>query len=576
MKLIKPKVEILDELDGQIIINRIATVARTCFTSKTEVLTDRGFVRINEIDNNRDKVLTYNPETNCLEYETPNVFSKRYDGQFVECVHNNINFLVTEDHRIYQSDVENRNYSFIPAKELIYSENNKKNYFRLPKYFENSKRNLKDFEETVSYKKTLNMGKHTKEVSEEFTINDNILTILASYITEGHTFHGEKHKSGSYICITQSEDNILYKLVLEALTKEGIKYNIDFDRRKPNIKWIKFGNQCYVDMFEELCGRYSKNKHLPNWFRNLSDRQLKLLLKILYLGDGSHNRTRIERYLSISNRLLNEIQEIFILIGRNASMRYDSNISQKCYVQEHMRDSWIVNSKKHIIQRRMNDTVYCTQTDNGIICIRYNNKTLWIGNCYKSEDLSTPEKDLALVKRLVASKHEAMLEFVDITVKFTCDRITSQSIVRHRMASFAQESTRYCNYSKDKFNNELTFIIPSWAEVNKLGEIVADDKEAFYDFKRALEMAEAFYLSLIAKGWTAEKARMVLPMSIKTEINMKANLREWRHFFKLRCHKTAHPDIRALALDLLKQMHERIPIVFDDLYKEFIEDASKG
>lgn len=196
--------------------------------------------------------------------------------------------------------------------------------------------------------------------------------------------------------------------------------------------------------------------------------------------------------------------------------------------------------------------------------------------CYKSEGMRTADKDYALVKRLIESKHEAMLEFVDITVKFTCDRITSQSIVRHRMASFAQESTRYCNYSKDKFNNELTFIIPSWAEVNKLGEIVADDKEAFYDFKRALEMAEAFYLSLIAKGWTAEKARMVLPMSIKTEINMKANLREWRHFFKLRCHKTAHPDIRVLALDLLKQMHEQIPIIFDDLYDTYFTNDSEG
>lgn len=180
-----------------------------------------------------------------------------------------------------------------------------------------------------------------------------------------------------------------------------------------------------------------------------------------------------------------------------------------------------------------------------------------------------------LVKRLIESKHEAMLEFVDVTVKFTCDRITSQSIVRHRMASFAQESTRYCNYSKDKFNNELTFIIPSWAEINKLGEIVADDNEAFYDFKRALEMAEAFYLSLIAKGWTAEKARMVLPMSIKTEINMKANLREWRHFFKLRCHHTAHPDIRVLALDLLKQMHEQIPVIFDDLYDTYFNNDDK-
>lgn len=143
-------------------------------------------------------------------------------------------------------------------------------------------------------------------------------------------------------------------------------------------------------------------------------------------------------------------------------------------------------------------------------------------------------------------------------------------LVRHRLASYAQESTRYCNYSKDKFGNELTFIIPSWAEINKFGEIVADDDETFYDFKRALEMAEGFYFSLINKGWKPQQARMVLPMSIKTEINMKCNLREWRHFFKLRCSTAAHPDIRKLALDLLNQMHEQIPVIFDDLYEEFL------
>lgn len=189
--------------------------------------------------------------------------------------------------------------------------------------------------------------------------------------------------------------------------------------------------------------------------------------------------------------------------------------------------------------------------------------------CYKSEDRINREADRKLVKRLIESKHEAMLEFVDVTVKFTTDRGVSHELVRHRMASFAQESTRYCNYSKDKFGNELTFIIPSWAEVNKLGEIVADDNEAFYDFKKALEMAEAYYLSLIRKGWTAEKARMVLPISIKTEINMKANLREWRHFFRLRCSKHAHPDMRVLALDLLEQMHDKLPTIFEDIYQEF-------
>lgn len=178
--------------------------------------------------------------------------------------------------------------------------------------------------------------------------------------------------------------------------------------------------------------------------------------------------------------------------------------------------------------------------------------------CYKSEDYSTIQKDKALVKRLIDSKHDAMLEFVDVTVRFTTDRAIANEIVRHRMASYAQESTRYCNYSKDKFGNELTFIEPSQG-VND-------------DWVEAVKQAERAYILLVAGGWTAEQARSVLPLCTKTEINMKANLREWRHFFKLRCDKHAHPDMRVLALDLLKQMHDKLPIIFDDLYKQFYDD----
>ena len=217
--------------------------------------------------------------------------------------------------------------------------------------------------------------------------------------------------------------------------------------------------------------------------------------------------------------------------------------------------------------------------------------------CYKSENLRTADRDAALIKRLIESKHEAMLEFVDITVKFTCDRGVSHELVRHRLASFAQESTRYCNYSKDKFNNELTFIIPSWLDLpegryeyrgcnwvnkdnNKIfvktrknnGDGIEDNDTTARDtFLFNLDECETSYLNLTKLGWTAEKARMVLPMSIKTEINMKCNLREWRHFLDLRCSNAAHPDIRKLALDLLKQFHEMVPIVFDDLYNKYYD-----
>ena len=205
--------------------------------------------------------------------------------------------------------------------------------------------------------------------------------------------------------------------------------------------------------------------------------------------------------------------------------------------------------------------------------------------CYKSEDLSTPEKDLALVKRLVESKHEAMLEFVDVTVKFTTSIGITREIIRHRLASYANESTRYCDYSKDKFKNKITFIIPSyldipegnytywdgdWVDMDKMKiRLPVDDEDTVSTWLFNLNHAETSYRILKNKGWKAEQAREVLPMCTKSEICMKANLREWRHFFKLRCHSTAHPDIRVLALDLLKQMHEQIPIIFDDLYEEF-------
>lgn len=183
--------------------------------------------------------------------------------------------------------------------------------------------------------------------------------------------------------------------------------------------------------------------------------------------------------------------------------------------------------------------------------------------CYKSEASSTPESDKALVERLINSNHFAMIEFADVTVKFICSRSISHEIVRHRLMSFAMESQRYCNYSKDKFNNEITFILPTWYNQSE-DEI---DKE---DFRKYLADCESYYNNLINKrGFLAQEAREILPNATKTEINCKANLREWIHFLTLRCSTAAHPDIRVLALDLLKQLHEQIPVIFDKLYDKY-------
>lgn len=138
-----------------------------------------------------------------------------------------------------------------------------------------------------------------------------------------------------------------------------------------------------------------------------------------------------------------------------------------------------------------------------------------------------------------------------VMARFVCDRMTSQSIVRHRTMSFAQESTRYCNYSKDKFGHELVFIEPSWEFPT------SDTVNVRERFEAMLNEAEANYMELIALGCKPQEARSVLLGSIKTEIVVTGFINDWKHFFELRCDNAAHPDIRKLALDLQKQFRDR-------------------
>ena len=176
--------------------------------------------------------------------------------------------------------------------------------------------------------------------------------------------------------------------------------------------------------------------------------------------------------------------------------------------------------------------------------------------CYKSEDRITDESAKAFVRKLIERGHESVLEHESITVRFICDRGVSHEIVRHRLASYSQESTRYCNYSGDRFGSELTFIEPCfWKEWTL----------AYKQWSLAVAFAEKEYFALLDCGCTPQEARSVLPNSIKTEIVMTANLREWRHFLKLRTAKAAHPQMRELTVPLLHELQERIPVVFDDI-----------
>lgn len=176
--------------------------------------------------------------------------------------------------------------------------------------------------------------------------------------------------------------------------------------------------------------------------------------------------------------------------------------------------------------------------------------------CYKSEHKISEESYKTFIGNIIKRDHETVLEHFSFTVKFVCDRGVSHEIVRHRLASYCQESTRYCNYSKDDFCGEITVIKPNF---------LIEKTPAWTVWQNACEITESRYFALLNIGLTPQEARAVLPNSLKTELTMTTNIREWRHFLKLRTSKAAHPQIREIAISLLDELKSLVPIVFEDI-----------
>ena len=226
---------------------------------------------------------------------------------------------------------------------------------------------------------------------------------------------------------------------------------------------------------------------------------------------------------------------------------------------------------------------------NGVEILKFLEKVA--RTCYKTEGNITDDSYIQLITKLVDRKHEAMLEHFSLTIKFICDRGVSHELVRHRLASFAQESTRYCNYSFNK--KGMVFIQPCWFSRDITGEYDPDKKVYPFGSEHGPEQAMASdYINLLTypesvwfdqilgierdynyltveKGWKPEEARSILSNSIKTEIVVTANLREWTHIIDLRAAPTAHPQMRELMLPLLIDLYTRIPILFNKSYAKY-------
>lgn len=176
--------------------------------------------------------------------------------------------------------------------------------------------------------------------------------------------------------------------------------------------------------------------------------------------------------------------------------------------------------------------------------------------CYKSEGNVTDESYKRFIGNRLKEGHESILEHEKVTVKFCCDRGISHEIVRHRIAAYSQESTRYCNYSQGRFGSEITVIKPFFFE---------EGSENYETWKKACEHAEKSYFELTKGGASAQEARSILPNSLKTEIIVTYNLREWRHFFRLRADKAAHPQMRQLVIPLLEVFKNMFYPIYEDI-----------
>jgi len=203
-----------------------------------------------------------------------------------------------------------------------------------------------------------------------------------------------------------------------------------------------------------------------------------------------------------------------------------------------------------------------TETD-GIKILKHLEKIA--RTCYRSEDKISADGASAkkLIASLIKSGHEAMIEHYNISVRFVSDMGFYKDLTRHRMASYAIESTRYCNYSKGKFGNELTFSKPQHItegtpEYDIWYKCMLDIEKAYMKMANLKDSAGELYIK-------PDQLRMLLPHSINAEINITANLREWRHIFRLRTSRAAHPSVSTLMRELLIEFKKQIPIVFDDI-----------
>ena len=571
VNIIEPSIKILTPIDGDMILKHIEECGRTCYQSygnktedttsakqmigmliksghesvlehfsisvkmkvdvgcyddKTYVLTENGWKLFKDLQPN-EKVYTKKDDGEVLLVPFLSKIEKDWDGILHHYHSTQVNLKVTPDHNMWVFDVNKRSsktkiWKFLESQQLT----NKS--YSFDKSTDKTKNHINRIIHIPSVYRQC--GFYTKEFNGHTFNNLDFFELLGWWITDGSL-----ERIGNHFCVVLHQSKERGRNRIEQLLKNmNLSYNLYKNRYR--IKSTALAD--YIkDMFY-----YNKNKKtgykksydiaISSFIRNAYTNEIEAFLKGVLGGDGSVYTDGRKIIYTASKQFALDLIELCFKCGMTANYYMSNTTDYPCsyknngavYVVSICRTEkhWFNKTQKNYSEEYYKGKVYCVELEKyHRLFVMREGKTCWCGNCYK-----------------------------DLT--------------RHRAGTaFSIESTRFCNYSKDKFDNQITFIKPCNIEYGT---------DEYNLWEQCMRVIEVYYNNMAQLKCKPDQLRMILPHSTAAEVSMTANLRAWRHIFKMRCAKAAHPSVRQIMLMTLDKFHSNIPVIFDDVYEQFKED----
>lgn len=501
-----------------------------CYSDDTQVLTENGFEYFKDIKENT-KIYSLNDENKLVLVNFKKKIEYNYIGEMYNFKSTQIDLNVTPNHDNWVFDYEKRSektriWKFISANDMM------KGGRRYLFYKSCSNFDGKSPKHIYIPETTRKNGGGYITYPEMYLDSKLFLKLVGLWVTDGYISYG-KGICGNQLGISQSKQKVR-EIIFQLCTDLNLKFH-------PSKTEISINSP---QLFTWFANNFTKPENvkktyylkLPKWLKELDRSLICEFLSGVVLGDGSVNENSTCIYTS-SFEFAKDLVELYLKIGKCANIgfvkdrsNYKRNDGRKIYSKVPQYVVYVVNTLNHLYNKSYNDNfskisysgnVYCLELENyHKLYVLRNGKACWSGN--------------------------------------------SHELVRHRLCSFAQESQRYVAY-----RNHVSFIIPSWSTIDERYIDSIDDIDCLSDneyiFYSQLKASENVYLKLLQNGMKAELARGVLPNATATEINVKTNFREWMNIFGLRCDKSSHPDMRKLMTNLLTEVKQKVPVIFDDI-----------